>query len=94
MAQLRNERGRKSVVNVNLRGADDMGLRQREVDIVQAVDAVQLDLRRASVGESEGVVILARSDRCSFAMPAEVCGALAFACAWRMRFLERRLRAS
>ena len=59
MAQLRNETGRKGVVDVNLGGAHHMGLRQREVDIVLPVDAVQLNLRRTGVGEGEGVAILA-----------------------------------
>ncbi len=59
MAQLRDEAGRERVVNVNLRGADDMGFRQREVDAVLGVDAVQLDLRRAGIVEREVIVILA-----------------------------------
>ena len=48
----------------------DMRLGQREVDIVLAVDAVQLDLRRAGVGEGEGVVILAGKNSGAFAAAA------------------------
>ena len=59
MAYLRNETGRKGVVDVNLGGAHHMGLRQREVDVVLPVDAVQLNLRGTGVGKGEFVAILA-----------------------------------
>ena len=59
MAELRQQAGRKSVVEVNLGGADHVSLRQREVDLVPAVDAVQLDLRRTGVVQGELVVELA-----------------------------------
>ena len=75
MAELRKQAGRKRVEDMNLRGANDMRLRQREVDVVRGVDVVQLDLRRAGVGEGEGVVILACWDsgkRNGFAEPAEL----------------------
>ena len=45
MAELRQQAWRKSVVNMNFGAPDHMGLRQREVDLVSGVDAVQLDLR-------------------------------------------------
>ena len=63
VAQLRQQAGRKSVVDVNLGRSDHVGLRQREVDVVQAVDAVQLDLRRACVVQRERVLIVAGSRR-------------------------------
>ena len=63
MAQLGQQAGRKRIVDVDLCGAHHVRLRQREVDGVAGVDAVQLDLRRARVFEREGVVELAGSDR-------------------------------
>ena len=60
MAQLRQQTGGERVVDVNHSGAHHVGLRQREVDIVLAVDAMLLNLRGAGVGKGEGVAILAR----------------------------------
>src|SRR5208283_2019521 len=57
MADLRQQAGRKSVENVNLRGADDVCFRQSEVEVVRRVDAVELDLRRAGIGKGEGVAV-------------------------------------
>ena len=58
MRELRQQAGRKSIVNVNSGVADHVRLRQREVDVVPAVDAVQFDLRRAGIVQGKRVAKL------------------------------------
>ena len=48
---------------MNLGGPDHVCLRQREIDLVSGVDAVQFNLRRAGVVEREGVAKLAWRNR-------------------------------
>jgi hypothetical protein len=63
LAELRNQSGRKRVVDMDGCGARNVRLGQHEIYIVLPVDAVQFDLWRAGFSEGEGVVILAWRNR-------------------------------
>ena len=97
MAQLRNKRGRKGVVDMNFCGPNYMRLRQREVDIVRPVDAVEFNLWGTGIGEGESVTILAgKNSGASWAGSVDGIGGVSagsFELAVRTAWLRQRLGA-